>query len=121
MRDDGRNTESLRRGDVVLAPDPFTDDGDAMRPWAVVNNESHPFDGKQYVAMALTTKTWYEDRVSLADEDYREGQAPVDSSLVPHALTSLRPTFVTEHVCRLARKPVDEAVACLHSYLVAGS
>jgi len=121
MVSDGPDPANLRRGDVVLALDAFTDDGDATRPWAVVNNESHPFDGQQYVAMALTTRTWYEHRVPLADDDFRESRTPVDSSLVPHALSSLRPGLVTDHVCRLAPEPVDEAVECLHSYLVAGS
>lgn len=48
--------DELERGHVVLAPDPFGVDDDATRPWVVVNNERHPFDGQQYVAMALTTR-----------------------------------------------------------------
>jgi len=113
--------DSRRRGDVVLAPDPFVDDADATRPWSVGNNEDHPFDGEQYVAMALTTRTWYDDRVPVGEADFWTGRTPVGSSLVPHALASLQPEAVTDYVCRLARDPVDEAVACLHSYLVAGS
>lgn len=48
---------ALERGHVVLAPDPFKDRDEANRPWVVVNNEAHPFDGEQYIVMALTTQT----------------------------------------------------------------
>lgn len=57
--------DDLKRGHVVLAPDPFTSDDDATRPWVVVNNERHPFDAEQYVVMALTTRTWYDERIPL--------------------------------------------------------
>ena len=46
--------DALRRGHTVLAPDPFEGVDEQTRPWVVVNNEDHPFDGEQYVVMALT-------------------------------------------------------------------
>ena len=49
--------DDLRRGHVVLAPDPFKSDRDTTRPWVVVNTDAHPFDGEQYVVMGLTTQT----------------------------------------------------------------
>jgi mRNA-degrading endonuclease toxin of MazEF toxin-antitoxin module len=110
---------SLQRGDVVLASDPFTEDDDAARPWAVVNNERHPFDGEQYVAMALTTRTWYDERIPLGDGDFLEGRTSEESSIVPHALASLGPTRITDYVCRLSARPIDDAVHQLHTYLVA--
>lgn len=54
--------DALKRGHVVLAPDPFKADDDATRPWVVINIEEHPFDGEQYIVMGLTTKAWYEFR-----------------------------------------------------------
>ncbi len=63
--------DDLKRGHVVLAPDPFKSDTDATRPWVVTNNESHPFDNQQYVVLALTTQTWYDERVPLDEDDYR--------------------------------------------------
>lgn len=109
--------ESLERGHVVLAPDPFKSTADATRPWVVVNNERHPFDGQQYVVMALTTRTWYEDRIPLGEEDYRHRRAPRDSSVVPHAVASLAPALMTDYVCRVRDRPLDRAVATLEDYL----
>jgi hypothetical protein len=50
--------DDLKRGHVVLAPDPFKDSDELTRPWVVVNNETHPFDSEQYIVMGLTTRTW---------------------------------------------------------------
>ncbi|WP_336361942.1 hypothetical protein [Halalkalicoccus salilacus] len=80
---------ALKRGHVVLAPDPFKTDDEATRPWVVVTTKSHPFDGDQYVVMGLTTKTWYEARLPLETDDYRHRRASRESSIVPHAVASL--------------------------------
>jgi mRNA-degrading endonuclease toxin of MazEF toxin-antitoxin module len=109
--------DDLERGHVVLAPDPFKMDEDATRPWAVVNNGRHPFDKQQYVVMGLTTRTWYEQRIPLDEDDYRHRSAPQDSSLVPHAISSLGPSLMTDYVCRLREDPLDEAVETLVTYL----
>lgn len=86
--------DDLERGHVVLAPDPFKPESDATRPWVVVNNEQHPFDTEQYVTMGLTTQTWYDARISLEVSDFRHQRAPRDSSIIPHAVTSLEPETV---------------------------
>lgn len=109
--------DDLRRGHVVLAPDPFKSDADATRPWVVVNDETHPFDGEQYVVMGLTTQTWYDERIPLAEDDFRHRQAPRDSAIVPHAVASLAPTLATDYVCRVRESPLDRAVQRLQTYL----
>lgn len=65
MTESSPSFDDLLRGHVVLAPDPFKPDDDATRPWTIVNNEHHPFDGQQYAVMGLTTRTWYDERVPL--------------------------------------------------------
>lgn len=115
MEDDGPGY--LNRGDVVLATDPFKDDENAKRPWLIANDDDHPFHGEQYVAMALTTRTWYDDRLPLTREDYVEGEPPEDSSIVPHSVTSLQHELVTDHVCRVRSGKVDGAVDELVKYL----
>jgi len=107
--------DALRRGDVVLAADAFKEDSE--RPWLVVNNRSHPFDGEQYVVMGLTTRTWCDERVPLNESDFVRGSAPRESSVVPHAVTSLQPYLMTDYVCRVAGTRVDEAVKELLKYL----
>lgn len=111
--------DALKRGHVVLAPDPFKDRADATRPWVVVNNERHLFDTDQYVVMGLTTRTWYTERIPLDESDYCHLQAPRDSSIVPHAVASLQPVFLTDYVCRRRDEPLDRAVEMLIDYLSA--
>lgn len=109
--------DDLERGHVVLAPDPFGPDEDATRPWVVVNNERHPFGKQQYIVMALTTRTWYDERIPLGDDDYRHRAAPRDSAIVPHAVASLEPALMTDYVCRIRDDPLDRAVTALNDYL----
>lgn len=109
--------DDLERGHVVLAPDPFKPADDATRPWVVVNNEHHPFDKQQYVAMGLTTRTWYDEQISLDEDDYRHRIAPRESSIVPHAIASLTPALMTDYVCRIRDEPLDRAVDTLTAYL----
>lgn len=109
--------DDLERGHVVLAPDPFKSDDDATRPWVVVNDERHPFDKQQYVVMGLTTQTWYDERIPLDEGDFRHRSAPRDSSVVPHAVASLKPALMTDYVCRIRDSVLDRAVETLVEYL----
>lgn len=109
--------DDLERGHVVLGPDPFRSDDDATRPWVVVNDERHPFDKQQYVVMGLTTRTRYDERIPLDEEGFRYRSAPRDSSIVPHAVASLKPALVTDYVCRIRDGVLDRAVETLVEYL----
>lgn len=117
MTDSVPSFDDLERGHVVLAPDPFKMDETATRPWVIVNNERHPFDKQQYVVMGLTTRTWYDERVMLSEEDYVHRRAPRDSSIVPHALASIAPSLMTDYVCRVGDEPLNRAVEMLVDYL----
>ena len=107
------SAEDLERGHTVLAPAPFADDEERTRAWVVVNNERHPSDKEQYIVTALTTRTWYEERIQPRETDYRHRRASRESSIVPHAVASLRPEFVTDYVCRIRDEPLDRAVDTL--------
>lgn len=109
--------DDLKRGHVILAPDPFKSDDDATRPWVIINNAAHPFDKQQYVVLGLTTQTWYDYRIPLEEEDYQHRKAPRDSSIVPHAVASLKPALMTDYVCRIRDEPLDVAVETLTEYL----
>ncbi|WP_206425095.1 hypothetical protein [Halosimplex salinum] len=82
---------TLERGDVVAVSDPFDDN--ETRPFVVVNTDDHPFHGEQYVALTLTTRTWFDGTLPLTDDDFVEGGVPEDSFVVPWA--SCRPERAT--------------------------
>ena len=109
--------DELERGHVVLAPDPFTRDTAATRPWLIINNDRHPFDGEQYLAMGMTTRTWYDARIPLTAADFRHRQAPKSSAIVPHAVASIAPELMTDYICRVSAGPIDRAVDRLFEYL----
>lgn len=67
--------------------------------------------------MGLTTRTWYDERVPLEQDDYRHRAAPRDSAIVPHAVSSLGPRLMTDYVCRIRDEPLDRAVGILTRYL----
>ncbi|WP_210425008.1 type II toxin-antitoxin system PemK/MazF family toxin [Halorussus halobius] len=76
------------RGDVAFGVDPFGN-GKNARPWVIVSDDTHPFYGEQYVALTLTSKTWYDDGVELRDDHWVRGGMPEDSKVVTWGLGSL--------------------------------
>lgn len=104
------------RGDVVEAGDPFTDTNPS-RPFLIVSSDSHPFHGEQYVALTLTTRTWYEDTIQLSSADFEAGGVPKRSSIVPWGVVSPAHDDITDRFGRLQSKTVDKAVEQLVGYL----
>jgi mRNA interferase MazF len=94
------------RGDVLWATDPFRD-GDAGRPWLVVSNESTPYQGDQFVCLALTSKGYHGDAVpvrsddALPSESYAWSVRTVESDDIARQVGSVREGTVSEAVARL--------------------
>jgi mRNA-degrading endonuclease toxin of MazEF toxin-antitoxin module len=63
-----RDTSVVDRGDVLWASDPFKSASSAERPLIVLNNETHPFDGEQWIAVAVST-TPRSRTLELTDDD----------------------------------------------------
>lgn len=63
------------RGDVVRSLDPFKIGRERQRPWVIVNNETHPFDDEQYLAVAVSTKE-YGESLALTDGVWETGGVP---------------------------------------------
>lgn len=103
------------RGAVVEAADPF--DGDAGRPFLIVNTEAHPFHGEQYVAATLTTRTWYDGTVPLSADDFADGGVPADSFVVPWGVASPGDEDITRQFGRVRADVVEEEVDELIAYL----
>jgi len=108
---------SAERGDVVVATDPFKDDDAAGRPFLVVSRAETPFHGEQYIALALTTRTWHDERLSLTDEDWVTGGAPESSSVMPWSVNSVKREWITGQQGTLREPIVDRAVAQLLTYV----
>lgn len=66
---------TYERGDIVETSDPFTDEKPS-RPFLIVNTDAHPFHGDQYVAVTLTTKSWYDEMVPLHADDSLKAVSP---------------------------------------------
>lgn len=107
---------NLRRGDVAFGADPFKA-GETRRPWLVVSNDRHPFQGEQYVALTLTTRTWHDGFIPLDDADWVDGGTPEESSIVPWGLHSPGTDDLDFWQGRLRQDVVDDAVATLFEYV----
>jgi len=91
-RDADGEIVAFERGDVVWGVDPFKQDshgttespdgGVAPRPWLVISTEAVPFHPEQYLCLTLTTRTWHEDAIPLAADDWVAGGAPAESSIL---------------------------------------
>ena len=79
----------FERGDVVRSTDPFKLGADRQRPWLVVSTDRHPFSPEQYIAVAVSTKS-YADSIALADAEWEVGGVPRESFASPWALHSPR-------------------------------
>ena len=104
------------RGTIVFADDPFKSD-EASRPWLIIGTDEAPFHGDQYIALTLSTKTWYDERVPIDDDDIIDGGLPKDSSILPWAVTSVDATRVDRELGVLDERLVDEVVRQLGWYI----
>lgn len=107
---------TYERGDIVEAGDPFTE-SKPSRPFLLVNTAAHPFHGEQYVALSLTTKTWYEETIPLSEADFLDGGVPKESSIVPWGVASPAHADITEWFGRVTGETVDQAVEQFVGYL----
>lgn len=107
---------TYQRGDVVEASDPFTE-RESGRPFVIANTDPHPFADEQYVAITLTTRTWYDGTVPLADGDFVEGGVPRDSFVVPWGVVSPAHSDISDWFGRVEQEIVDETVTELAGYL----
>jgi len=77
------------RGAVVRSSDPFKLGEKRQRPWLVVNNSSHPFGDEQFLAVAISTKT-YSDSVAMGSDVWEVGGVPCELFVSPWAVHSSR-------------------------------
>ncbi|MCU4741537.1 hypothetical protein [Natronoglomus mannanivorans] len=104
------------RGDVVRSADPFKLGTDRQRPWLIVNNDTHPFDREQYIAVAIST-TEYADSLALESEVWEVGGVPRESFVSPWAVHSPRAEDLVAWQGRVKNDFIDHVVDELELYL----
>jgi len=96
--------------------DPFKLGKSRQRPWLIVNNDSHPFDDEQYIAVAVSTRE-YDDSIALADDIWQVGGVPRESYVSPWAVHSPRIEDLVAWQGRVTDPFVDRVVDSLERYL----
>jgi mRNA-degrading endonuclease toxin of MazEF toxin-antitoxin module len=104
------------RGDVVRSTDPFKLGTARQRPWLIVNNDAHPFDDEQFLAVAVTTKE-YEQSLALSGDVWTVGGVPRESFVSPWAVHSPRVEDVVAWQGRVTDGFVTRVIDELESYL----
>ncbi|WP_239640831.1 hypothetical protein [Haloferax sulfurifontis] len=104
------------RGDVVRSSDPFKIGTGRQRPWLIVDNETHPFDGEQYIAVAISTKA-YDDSLALSADVWETGGVPRAPYVSPWAVHSPRSEDFVAWQGRVTDAFVEQVVAKLETYL----
>lgn len=104
------------RGDIVEAGDPFNE-AQPTRPFVVVNTSAHPFHGDQFIALTLTTRTWYDETIPLTESDFVDGSLPRRSFIVPWGISSPQKDDVETYLGRLSPETVDRAVEATFEYV----
>lgn len=104
------------RGDVVRSVDPFKLGTSRQRPWLIVSDDGHPFADEQYVALAVSTKS-YEESIPLSDAGWEAGGVPRESYVSPWAVHSPRTEDLEAWQGRVEQSFVDRAVAVTQQYL----
>jgi len=104
------------RGDVVRSSDPFKLGEDSQRPWLIVNNESHPFNDEQFLAVAVSTKE-YRDSLAMSSDNWDVGGVPQRSFVSPWAVHSPRIEDLIAWQGRVTDAFVDSVVDEIETYL----
>ena len=104
------------QGDVVRSVDPFKLGDDRQRPWLIVNNDSHPFGGEQFIAVAISTKE-YGESIPLEPVVWTVGGVPQESFVSPWAVHSPRIEDIIAWQGRVTDEFVGDVVTALKTYL----
>nr|WP_244509957.1 hypothetical protein [Halogranum gelatinilyticum] len=81
-----------------------------------MSNDTHPFDGEQYIAVAISTKE-YSDSIALADERWGVGGVPLQSFVSPWAVHSPRREDFVAWQGRVTGSFVDRGAEAVETYL----
>ncbi|WP_226004968.1 hypothetical protein [Natrinema salinisoli] len=98
---------------VVVAADPFGNT--PRRPYLIVSNAAHPFAGRQYIALGITTKE-YVASIPL-EGAFETGSLDRESFVSPWAVVSLQDIDVDRAIARVSTELTDTAVDQMTQYV----
>ena len=110
---------TLATGDVVWHRAPFKDATGGQspsRPWLVVSNENHPFHGREYVVLGMTT-TRRDRAIQVGRDDWVEGTLEKPSFVSPWFASTLKHADVSHRVGAIDTDLAGDAVAVLFECL----
>lgn len=100
----------------MIAADPFKTGG--RRPFVLVSNQTHPFQGTEYIAATLTT-TERDEAIALSADDWEIGSSPRDSYVSPWGVMTLKDAAIDRRVGRLRAAVLEQIAEELYGYIIA--
>lgn len=107
------STASVRAGQLTLGED-------KQHPWLVVNTDTHPFTGEQYIAVATSTKE-YDDSLALSEPIRMVGGVPQESYVSPWEVHSPRSEEFVAWQSHVTYSFVEQVIDQLRTYLRHGA
>ena len=108
------STVPFDRGHVVWHDDRF---GTGGRPWLVLSDDSHPFYGREYLVVGITT-TERSGAVAIPDNAWSVGGLPRTSYVSPWFLTTLKHRGIDRGVGSITESVVETVITECISYLL---
>ena len=109
-------SREISQGDVLWAADPFKQEFAMERPLIVISNDTHPFRGEQWVAVAVST-TARPRAIELTEDVWLRGSLPQQSYAYPWAIVSPRIEQLEYVLGSVADTFVERLVDAAHGYI----
>lgn len=110
----------LATGDVVWHEAPFKrpqpDGSRPDRPWLIVSNDNHPFQGTEYIVLGMTTNPRAEG-LRVHQSDWRDGGTSETSYISPWFAMTLKHADITYRIGAVQDSLVNNAINELSSRL----
>lgn len=107
---------TLETGTAVWHEAPFkpsqADGSPPNRPWLIVSNDNHPFQGSEYIVLGMTTNPRSEG-IRVQDDDWIGGGTPKTSFISPWFAMTLKHAEITHRIGALHESLVTAAITDL--------
>ena len=107
---------AFSQGTVIIARDPYESADSGKRPFVILNNNSHPLHGRQYVAVAMSTQR-HDGSVPVPKQRWERGAPERRSFAQPWSVTSILAEDVYDCVGRLHDEALEDVSSAAFGYL----